>query len=127
MEIHAIYIYFILNAFVSGIAFGSNEKWYYSVSMLFFGLPFCILYVAGFIIIGSAGLISRKLLIIPWYRLYFTDYFGNVKGDFIRIRRDQYFGRVKFGKKYMNAYDKFFIRQLDKKYKYGITTEKLIY
>lgn len=115
---HAIYIYFIINAFLAGMEFSDNKGM--ALTLLFVGLPF---YVAGIIWLYAIRRpliwIENKSLILGWYRLYFTNYFSKMDYQTIDVRRRQY--RGEYENINANRYQRFFLRQIDKKYNYGIT------
>ncbi len=111
--IHLIYIYFIVNAFLAG----SQDSLKYGILVFLFGIP---LYI-GVYLIEFFEFLIKKSLIRAWYRLYFTDYFANANDMFIKVRTAQYQGICKESKDNLNKYSKFFLRQIDKKYNYGIT------
>jgi len=121
--IHLIYIYFVVNAFLSGIFFDDNKAM--SFTLLFCGIPlyiliFCWLYIFKKPIFW----IENNLLLLGWYRLFLTNYFAQMDNQTIDIRKKQYFGFYKNSS--ANKYQRFFLRQLDKKYNYGITKKDLL-
>ncbi|WP_343566351.1 hypothetical protein [Sphingobacterium sp.] len=118
--IHLIYIYFIINSFLAGMEFSDNKGM--ALTLLFFGLP---LYTLGIIWLYAIRQpliwIENKSLILGWYRLYFTDYFSKMDYQTIDVRRRQY--RGEYENINANNYQRFFLRQIDKKYNYGITVQ----
>lgn len=114
--IHLIYIYFIVNAFLAGYEYRWDKHIPVAMVMFLIGLPVILLdYLIVFI-----GWIYLKLLIKGWYHLYFTNTFGKSNEMWIKIRRQQYKG-IRADNTNFNWYERFFMRQLDKKYNYGIT------
>ena len=118
--IHLIYIYFIVNAFLAGCTVGNKEGVITFFIAVLVGSP---LYGILFIYACAEAFIkwsNDKALIKGWYRLYFTNYFAKLGDGTVRIRQAQYWGHKVNGVK-ANSYGRFFLRQLDKKYNYGIT------
>lgn len=103
--IHAIYIYFIINAFIAG----SGATWKECLRDFLIGLPYHICDIAWSWIKGPIGALEIKTL----YDLYFTDKFGVEKQFWIDILKSLY--------PKSNKYRRWVIRQIDKKYNYGIT------
>lgn len=103
--IHLIYIYFIINAFLAG-----NERTWLKVLTYFL---FGILLVIGEVIYH---LIVHKnfLLLFDYYKLYITNDFNYLSSESIKYIKLYYFYDA-------NWYNRLFIKQLDKKYNYGIT------
>jgi len=96
-----------------------------SFTLLFCGIPlyiliFCWLYIFKKPIFW----IENNLLLLGWYRLFLTNYFAQMDNQTIDIRKKQYFGFYKNSS--ANKYQRFFLRQLDKKYNYGITKKDLL-
>lgn len=119
--IHIIYIYFIVNAFIAGVIFNDNK--YLALLCLFFGLPLYVLsFFWAWFLRPSWIWLENNSLLLGWYRLYFTDYFSKMDDLTIKIRRQQYFG-LRNDRTNANRYQRFFLRQIDKKYNYGITKE----
>lgn len=105
---HLIYIYFIINAFIAGLFHSDLDNWKYTLCWFFFGALFP-LYLAW-------GWLDRTLEITTLFVLYFTNWFKTgVSDKGIDILRESY--------KIANPYKKWVLRQIDKKYNYGITTE----
>lgn len=121
--IHAIYIYFIINAFIAGVTIGNKEGIIFFLIAIFFGIPFYSLIFIYALFEWIVIRVDELLIIRGWYRLLYTDYFGKMDEITIKIRRQQYLGLRK-DKTNCNKYERFFLRQIDKKYNYGITKEK---
>lgn len=118
--IHLIYIYFIVNAFIAGIWFIDNKG--FSLTMFVFGIPMYMILACWILIREPIVWIENNALFLGWYRLYFTNYFEKMDNHTIEIRRAQYLGKTKNIN--ANRYQRFFLRQLDKKYNYGITRKE---
>lgn len=120
--IHAIYIYFIINALITGVSIGKKDRISFLIFSSVFGLPFYACAFSYYFIGCLLKLIDDKLLIQGFYRLYFTDKFSAIDKQTVDLRRRQYFGQAGIGVKNreLNKYEKFFLRQIDKKYNYGI-------
>lgn len=121
--IHIIYIYFIINAFIAGYSIGINEGFWRFILALFFGIPF---YSVVFIYTCSEALfklIDNKTLVTGWFKLYFTNHFNKMDKETISLRKRQYNGTSGIGRKgrRINKYERLFLEQIDKKYKFGIT------
>lgn len=101
--IHAIYIYFIINALIAG---GETERKIFWI-MFLIGLPYLICDVSWSWI---KGLIERYE-VVTLYKLYFTNHFNDEK--WIVILNDIY--------PKSNKYRKWIIRRISNKYNYGIT------
>lgn len=121
--IHLIYIYFIVNAFLAG----REKDWILSILCMLFGVPIFLFDGLIWLFVESWKYLNNNLLISGLYKLYFTDKLSNFHPEVIELRRKQYFGRIGTGKKNrkLNAYELFFLRQIDKKYNYGITRKEV--
>lgn len=117
---HLIYIYFIVNAFLAGISSVNNYNLLKTLVILLFGLPIGALWFIYACIYDSISWIVTKLIIIGWFRLLFTNYYGNLPKITVKIRKQQYQG-IRSDNTNFNRYERFFMRQIDKKYNYGIT------
>lgn len=106
--IHAIYIYFIINAFIAG----SANNWKLLIRDLLIGLPFYVFDIAFSWFSLLIWRLNSKYFFISFFRLWFTDRY-----KFFEVRMDYVRSRLVEG----NWFERQFIRQLDKKYGYGIT------
>lgn len=118
--IHLIYIYFIINAFIVGLSFKDDKKILGTICLVI-GLPALILALVYSFIRPVLIWIENNSLLLGWYRLYCTNYFSKMDKQTIDVRSKQYHGKYKTIN--ANRYQRFFLRQIDKKYKYGITKE----
>lgn len=110
---HLIYIYFIINALLAGIAIGSNENAWVIIAAALFGSLYPFVYL-----ISIAGWIDRQLELHTLFVLYFTDRFKKVQTpEGIAALRRAY--------PKANRYRKWVLRQVDKKYGFGITGEEV--
>src|SRR5690606_21634092 len=105
--IHAIYIYFIINAFIAGML--STENWKYSILALFFGCLYPIVWLS----IKLAEITEIRTL----YDLYFSNNFANFNDT--QIERMKEYHKYKVNKK--RWYKIWVMKLVDKKYNYGIT------
>lgn len=121
--IHLIYIYFIVNAFVAGAVLGNRDGVSNCFVALFVGLPYYGLIFIYAVFEALVVWIVRVTIIKGWYRLYFTDYFSNLDDMTVKIHRHQYYGLRKDGTN-TSWLGKIFLRQIDKKYNYGITRKE---
>lgn len=110
--IHAIYIYFIINAFIAG----AGHNWKECLRDILFGLPYHIADIAWSWIKPALKKIDNKIFITAFFTVWFTNKFSDIRPNFVKER-------YKVG----NWFERKLIQQIDKKYKYGITTEKPIY
>lgn len=109
--IHLIYIYFIVNAFVAGLFHEDLDDWGFTLVWLFFGCLFP-LYLAW-------RWLDRTLEINTLLVLYFTDWFKKKESEMgIQLLRNSY--------KIANPYKRWVLRQIDKKYGWGITNEEAV-
>ncbi|PVH26994.1 hypothetical protein [Sphingobacterium corticibacter] len=67
--IHAIYIYFIINAFLAG---GVSDNWKQLIIYFLFGLPYAVCMILYHRVIRP---ISESMELITLYRLYFSKHF----------------------------------------------------
>ncbi|WON94794.1 hypothetical protein [Sphingobacterium sp. UGAL515B_05] len=105
---------------MTGLAIGNREGLLQYIICLLIGLPYYSIVCLYCFTEALICWLDKKLIIKGWYRLRFTDYFSRMNETTIAIRRAQYFGEAKNLRK-ANWYDRFFLRQIDKKYGYGIT------
>lgn len=114
--IHLIYIYFVVNAFIAGTIYNEGNDWRGAIVCFLIGIP---TYIYLFFLMFCKWL-EKIILIKAWYRLYFTDHFSKMEEWTIKIRSAQYHGQAKLTRN-ANWYERIFLRQIDKKYNYGIT------
>ncbi len=106
--IHLIYIYFIINALLAGIAIGCDEKPWMIIIAALFGCLYPLLYL-----ISIAGWIDRQLELHTLFVLYFTN-------GFKKVATPEGISALKRAYPKANWYRKWVLRQIDRKYGYGI-------
>lgn len=105
--IHLIYIYFIINAFIAGLFHSDLYNWKYTLCWFLFG---CLFPFGWFCKWGD-----KEVELTSWFMFIFTNKWGNMNDKEIDYLRIAYRGP------YLTKYRKWVLRQIDKKYNYGIT------
>lgn len=105
--IHAIYIYFIINAFMAGKRFVWDGL-AFSIYLFLFGLVHhAVIKVLGFFYFIWL-VILRKTWIVQLYRIWFTDYYKKAEPVLSMVRKQLkeggYWERL-FLKKYLDKYN----------------------
>jgi hypothetical protein len=108
--IHAIYIYFIINAFIAGYIYSSEENIRLTIIILLFGCLFPLGWLFKWI--------DKEVELTSWFMFIFTKKWGKMTKNQIDYLRTVYNGR------YLSKYRRWVLRIIDKKYNYGITKEK---
>ena len=106
---HAIYIYFIINAFIARYVYGADNNVRLTVLIALFG---CLFPLSWFF-----KWLDKEVELTSWYMFIFTNKWSKLKDREIDYLRIAYRGP------YLTKYRKWVLRQIDKKYNYGITTE----
>lgn len=107
--IHLIYIYFIINAFIAGLVYSDSDNWGITLCWLLFGClsPLYLLW----------NWLDKILEVRTLFYLYFTNFFKDrLTPEMHTVLRNTY-------KKETRLYKRWVIRQVDRKYNYGITKE----
>lgn len=110
--IHLIYIYFIVNAFLAG----SGSTWKECLRDFLIGIPYHIVDIAWSWIRPLIWRLNSKFYFISFYKLWFTDSYKQTHVRYMDYARKRL--------KSSNWFERQFIKQLDKKYNYGITRKE---
>jgi len=105
-----IIAYFMVNSFLAGYFLADTGRWWQFFLWLFFGCLYPLIYI-----ISVLAWVDRKLDITALLLLYFTNWWGKKDNLNIEAMKSYYITA--------NRYKRWIMRQIDKKYNYGITVQ----